>query len=180
MPDHAGFTAVLNPVAGDAMPNRPLVNLAPFAPPEIRSLRDVTALICDLVNTPTNSDVDNWFAQLEYPFNVVMQRVRHIIIGTDKRLSEYVQYGAVQVKHKGRLCSFVQVKDLKREPHVQPCPPAETGFSTPGGQVREMHVFAWERDVAAQSRAPVNHQRLGRLQGERRTLARPVPGTSSA
>ncbi len=54
------------------------------------------------------SDVDDWFATKKPPAEAALQRVREIILGADKRMTEYVKYGNVQFAFGGEMASFVQ------------------------------------------------------------------------
>lgn len=61
-----------------------------------------------------NPEVDAWFDALDHPLKPAMQKVRATIVQTDPRMSDIVQYGAIQFVYKSPLCSFVQVKDKDR------------------------------------------------------------------
>jgi len=39
-----------------------------------------------------------------------LQRVRHAILGADRRITEYIKYGSVNFGYKGDLACFVQTK----------------------------------------------------------------------
>ena len=40
-----------------------------------------------------------------------MRRIREIILGADKRMTEYVKYGTVQFAFQGDFANFVKVKE---------------------------------------------------------------------
>jgi hypothetical protein len=54
------------------------------------------------------NDVDEWFATKKPPAEAALQRVRHVILGADPRMTEYVKYGNPQFAFGGDMASFVQ------------------------------------------------------------------------
>ena len=63
-----------------------------------------------------SGDVETWLAELSgHPLEPVSRRVSEIILGADPRMTAVIQYGTLHFVYKSDLCSFVQVKDRKRE-----------------------------------------------------------------
>ena len=56
-----------------------------------------------------NPEVDRWFADKKPKSEPAMQRVREVILGADKRMTEQVQYGTITFTCKDNMASFVQV-----------------------------------------------------------------------
>src|SRR5437868_11748013 len=58
-----------------------------------------------------NAEVERWFKTQTPPSEAAMRRVRAIILGADKRMSEYLKYGTVQFAYEGDFASFVKVNE---------------------------------------------------------------------
>ena len=56
-----------------------------------------------------NTEVDRWFQDKKPKGEPAMQRVREVILGADKRMTEQVQYGTITFACKDNMASFVQV-----------------------------------------------------------------------
>lgn len=54
----------------------------------------------------TNPEVDGWFRGK--PAEPALRRVREVIMGADRRISEYLKYGTVVFGFEGDCVSFVQ------------------------------------------------------------------------
>jgi len=57
----------------------------------------------------TNPEVERWFASKKLPNEMVMRRVREILLAADPRISDYIKYGSLLIGYEGDLVSFVQV-----------------------------------------------------------------------
>lgn len=55
---------------------------------------------------PKNKDVDAWFARYDNPMKAVVERVRAIVLGADKRIDECIKWQAPTFTYQGNLASF--------------------------------------------------------------------------
>ena len=55
-----------------------------------------------------NPEVERWFAAKRPPAEPAMRRVRDVIMGADRRMSEYLKYGTLVFGYEGDFASFVQ------------------------------------------------------------------------
>ncbi len=55
---------------------------------------------------PRNKQVDQWFARYENPMKLVVQRIREIMLGADKRIEECIKWQAPTFTYKGNIASF--------------------------------------------------------------------------
>jgi hypothetical protein len=56
------------------------------------------------------SDVEGWFIETRPAAESTMRRVREVIMTSDARMTEFVQYGTVHFAYQGDLAAFVQTK----------------------------------------------------------------------
>ena len=54
--------------------------------------------------------VERWFETTKPPAEKAMRRVRDLILGADRRMTEYVKYGSVTFGFNGDMAAFVQAK----------------------------------------------------------------------
>jgi hypothetical protein len=59
----------------------------------------------------TSPEVERWFAEKEPPTEATMRRVREIILGADRRMTEYVKYGNLGFGYDGDFATFVQASE---------------------------------------------------------------------
>jgi hypothetical protein len=62
----------------------------------------------------TNPEVERWFAEKKAPTEATIRRVREIILGADRRMTEFVKYGTLTFGYDGDFATFVQVSDKKQ------------------------------------------------------------------
>jgi hypothetical protein len=55
---------------------------------------------------PRSKEVDAWFARYDNPMKPVVQRVREIILGADRRIEECIKWQAPTFTYRGNLASF--------------------------------------------------------------------------
>ena len=55
---------------------------------------------------PKSKEVDAWFARYENPMKPVVQRVRALVLGSDKRMAECIKWQAPTFTYLGNLASF--------------------------------------------------------------------------
>ncbi len=60
----------------------------------------------------TANEVDEWFHQREHPMEAAMQRVRHIVLGVDGRISETVKWQTPTFVFNGNIASFSPARKL--------------------------------------------------------------------
>ncbi len=53
-----------------------------------------------------NPDVDAWLEQYENPMKPVVERIRAIILGADRRIEECIKWQAPTFTYRGNLASF--------------------------------------------------------------------------
>jgi uncharacterized protein YdhG (YjbR/CyaY superfamily) len=53
-----------------------------------------------------NKEVDAWFARYENPMKPVVERVRALVLGADRRIDECIKWQAPTFVYKGNLASF--------------------------------------------------------------------------
>ena len=58
-------------------------------------------------------EVEHWFAEKKPPMEATIRAVRQIILGADRRMSEYVKYGNLGFGYDGDFATFVQASDKK-------------------------------------------------------------------
>jgi hypothetical protein len=63
----------------------------------------------------TNPEVDAWFRALDHPLKDAMLRVRKIILGTDRRLTETIKWKSPTFVFEGNMASI----DPRSKKHVQ-------------------------------------------------------------
>jgi hypothetical protein len=64
---------------------------------------------------PKNPEVDAWFKDLEHPLKDAMLRVRAVILGTDKRVTETIKWKSPTFVYEGNIASI----DPRSKKHVQ-------------------------------------------------------------
>src|ERR1700736_3363414 len=62
----------------------------------------------------TSPEVERWFAEKKPPTEATIRAVRHIILGADRRMTEFVNSGTLTFGYDGDFATFVQVSDKKR------------------------------------------------------------------
>ena len=63
----------------------------------------------------TSPEVDAWMARYDNPMRDVVQRVRHIMLQSDERITECVKWQTPTFVYEGYLASFLsQVDDVSR------------------------------------------------------------------
>jgi len=55
---------------------------------------------------PTSPEVDAWMARYENPMKPVVQRIREIVLGADRRIEECIKWQAPTFAYRGNLASF--------------------------------------------------------------------------
>lgn len=55
---------------------------------------------------PKNKEVDAWFKRYENPIKPVVERIREIVLGADKRIGECIKWQAPTFVYQGNLASF--------------------------------------------------------------------------
>lgn len=55
---------------------------------------------------PPNPDVDAWFDAYDNPMKPAVQRVREIILETDRRITESIKWKAPTFEYRGNIASF--------------------------------------------------------------------------
>jgi hypothetical protein len=55
---------------------------------------------------PKSKEVDAWFARYDNPMKPVVQRIREIVLGADKRIGECIKWQAPTFTYAGNLASF--------------------------------------------------------------------------
>ncbi len=61
-----------------------------------------------------SGEVERWFAEKKPPTEATVRGVREIILGADRRMTEYVKYGTLTFGYDGDFATFVQVGDKKQ------------------------------------------------------------------
>ena len=64
--------------------------------------------------TKTNPEVERWFKEKKPPTEATIRQVREIIVGADRRMTEFVKYGTLTFGYDGDFATFVQVSDKKQ------------------------------------------------------------------
>ena len=59
-------------------------------------------------------EVERWFAEKKPPTEATIRAVRQIILGADRRMTEFVKYGTLTFGYDGDFATFVQVSDKKQ------------------------------------------------------------------
>src|SRR5437870_7165456 len=62
----------------------------------------------------TSPLVERWFAEKKPPTEATIRRVREIILGADRRMTEFVKYGTLTFGYDGDFATVVQVSDKKQ------------------------------------------------------------------
>ena len=62
----------------------------------------------------TSPLVERWFAEKKPPTEATIRKVREIILGADRRMTEFVKYGTLTFGYDGDFATFVQVSDKKQ------------------------------------------------------------------
>ena len=62
----------------------------------------------------TSPEVERWFAEKKPPTEVTIRKLREIILGADRRMTEYVKYGTLSFGYDGDFATLVQVSDKKQ------------------------------------------------------------------
>ena len=63
----------------------------------------------------STTEVERWFADKKPPTEATMRKVREIILGADRRMTEYVKYGTLTFGYDGGdFATMVQVSDKKQ------------------------------------------------------------------
>lgn len=55
---------------------------------------------------PKSKEVDAWFARYDNPMKAVVERIRAIILGADRRIEECIKWQAPTFTYRGNLASF--------------------------------------------------------------------------
>jgi uncharacterized protein YdhG (YjbR/CyaY superfamily) len=55
---------------------------------------------------PRSKEVDAWLARYDNPMKPVVQRVREIVLGADRRIEECIKWQAPTFTYRGNLASF--------------------------------------------------------------------------
>jgi hypothetical protein len=55
---------------------------------------------------PKSAEVDAWFEALDHPLKEAMMRVRRIILGTDRRISETIKWKSPTFVFQGNIASI--------------------------------------------------------------------------
>jgi len=61
-----------------------------------------------------NPEVERWFGEKQAPMEATIRRVREIILGADRRMTEFVKYGTLTFGYDGDFATLVQVSDKKQ------------------------------------------------------------------
>jgi hypothetical protein len=75
---------------------------------------------------PTSAEVDAWFEALDHPLKEAMMRVRRIILGADRRITETIKWKSPHVRVPGQHRQHRPSDEEAREPAVP------SGASLPG------------------------------------------------
>ena len=59
-------------------------------------------------------EVERWFGEKKPPNEATIRQVREIILGADRRMSEFVKYGTLTFGYDGDFATFVQVSEKKQ------------------------------------------------------------------
>src|SRR5256885_16641063 len=62
----------------------------------------------------TNPEVGRWFKEKKPPTEATIRQVREIILGADRRMTEFVKYGTLTFGYDGDFATFLQVSDKKQ------------------------------------------------------------------
>ena len=63
----------------------------------------------------STTEVERWFAEKKHPTEATMREVREIILGADRRMTEYLKYGTLTFGYDGGdFATMVQVSDKKQ------------------------------------------------------------------
>ena len=62
----------------------------------------------------TSAEVERWFKEKKPPNEATIRQVREIILGADRRMTEFVKYGTLTFGYDGDFATFVQVSDKKQ------------------------------------------------------------------
>jgi hypothetical protein len=62
----------------------------------------------------TSLEIERWFAEKKPPTEATIRKVREIILGADRRMTEFVKYGTLTFGYDGDFATFVQVSDKKQ------------------------------------------------------------------
>ena len=62
----------------------------------------------------TSPEVESWFKEKKPPTEATIRQVREIILGADRRMTEFVKYGTLTFGYDGDFATFVQVSDKKQ------------------------------------------------------------------
>ena len=58
--------------------------------------------------------VERWFAEKKPSTEAIMRAVREIILGADRRMTEYIKYGNLGFGYDGDFATFVQASNKKQ------------------------------------------------------------------
>lgn len=61
-----------------------------------------------------NPEVERWFADKKPPTEATIRKLREIVLGADRRMTEYVKYGTLTFGYDGDFATFVRVSDKKQ------------------------------------------------------------------
>src|SRR5438445_4937867 len=61
-----------------------------------------------------NPEIERWFVEKKPPMEATLRRVREIILGADRRMTEFVKYGTLTFGYDGDFATVVQVSDKKQ------------------------------------------------------------------
>ena len=62
----------------------------------------------------TSPEVERWFAEKKPPTEATIRKLREIILGADRRMTEYVKYGTLTFGYDGDFATVVQASDKKQ------------------------------------------------------------------
>ena len=79
---------------------------------------------------PKSKEVNAWFARYENPMKPVVERIRAIVLGADRRIEECIKWQAPTFMYRGNLASFFP----KSKQHASLM--FHTGASIPGEHPR--------------------------------------------
>jgi uncharacterized protein YdhG (YjbR/CyaY superfamily) len=146
-----------------------------------------------------NAEVDVWFKRYENPMKPVVERIRTIVLGADRRVEECIKWQAPTFMYRGNLASFFP----KSKEHASLM--FHTGARIPGDHPRlegggdtsrvmkigslaeantakgdiERIVRAWCDWRDKEGGAPAKHTKLGRPARPEKSTKRTAPKTAA-
>jgi hypothetical protein len=102
-----------------------------------------------------NDEVEEWLRNIDHPLKDAILKVRQIILGADKRVSECIKWKSPTFTYEGNIAS-INPKSKKKVSLMfhqgEKIPGKHPALVGGGGTVKYMY-FADAKDVAAQRRA---------------------------